>query len=97
MEPYRIRAVGGARTEHSLLGLREVVTGMYAKDIAAGAIKPSEDDDLIPRTEILETVENVRSNTSQASGAPSSPCFGADAMSDKDDSTLQMRTSSKPD
>lgn len=56
VKPYRVRAVGGARAEHSLLGPGQVVTGMDAKDIPAGTIKPGEDDHPIPRSQAVEDV-----------------------------------------
>lgn len=55
--------IGFGRSAEGVLitpvGLGGIITRMYAKDVAAGAIKPNEDDDPIPWTEVLETVEHA--------------------------------------
>jgi hypothetical protein len=42
-----------------LLGVGDVVARMHAQDIAASAIEPRENDDLIPGSDPLQTFEHA--------------------------------------
>src|SRR5215210_2109612 len=54
MQPNRIWPVGGAGVEHTLLRSRQVVAGVDLQHVAAGAIEPSEHDQLVTRLEAVE-------------------------------------------
>ncbi len=60
MQPDRVRAVGRTGAEDSSLGLRDIITGMDAKDVATGAIELGEDYDPVTWAEIPESVDEIR-------------------------------------
>ena len=52
---------------------------MDAQHVAARAVEPRQDDHLVAGPDAVEALRHLGRSTSHASGAPSSPCLGADA------------------
>ena len=60
---------------------------MDRQDAAVGPVQPCEQQDVVAGCQAVSASPMFGSNTTHASGAPSSPCFGADARSVSGDCT----------
>jgi hypothetical protein len=79
-----------ARAEHALLRPGRVTARVHAQHIAPRAIEPGKQNDLITRAQAAQPSRTSASKASQAGGAPSSGCLGADSRSVSEDSTLPI-------
>src|SRR4029077_15531779 len=87
--------------EDAALGVRRVVAGVDAQDVASRAVQPGEHDDVVPRPQPVLSppartprgpAATPGSRTIHASGAPSKPCLGATAGSVSGDDTTPIGT-----
>jgi hypothetical protein len=67
---------------------------MDGEHAAVGAMEPREHEDLVADPEVTEPIGNAGVEAMTASGAPSSPCFGASAGSTSDEWTRPIVRSS---
>ena len=96
VEPDRVRAIRRARGEHAVLAAAHVAARVHAQHVAARAIEPGEHEQIFAGRDALPSPPaTLASNTSHASGAPSSPCLGASARSLSGDSTMPIGCSSR--
>ncbi len=90
----RVRAIGRARAEHPAQRIGRVIARVDPQDVPPSAVEPGQDDEPVPDRDVLQRVGHRVIEGEPGSGAPSKPCFGADAGSVRGDSTLPIGVSS---
>jgi hypothetical protein len=84
MQTDRVRAGGGTGGKDARARAGRIAARVDPEGVAVRAVQPGQDDQVVAGAEAVECAGSI---TIQASGAPSSPCFGAAEGSVRGDST----------
>jgi hypothetical protein len=79
VETQRVRSILGSGCEDAGERKPPVVPRVHVEHITTGFVKPRDDNDLVADSDPGEPPATDARISSQASGAPSDPCFGASA------------------